>query len=468
MFIGRNNELKTLKEKYDSDKHELGIIYGQRRIGKTSLILESIKDYKYIYFLAREDTYTNNLVYFETEFAKFTNSPFIPHFESFDELFNSLVKYIGDSKTIIIIDELPFLAKAYPGFISYLQSLSDNLKLNERKLKIILSGSDISFMVDLLTNKAKPLYQRATFKMHIKPMIFSDAAKMLSGINNEDIIKYLSIFGNRPYYLDKIDKNKTFEENIIDLCFNKNNILIDAPNITLPIGYSTNSVFISILIAISNRKQKVKEIADYLKIDSNATSTYLGRMLEGESIEKRETFNGNIKTNYYEISDPFIRFYYRLMFNNIPLIERNIGEEVFKANINIVENIIFHGFEDVVNSYMDELNEKAKLPFVCNLFKKYDVNNSPLGRPIEIDGLAESLDRKKLIVVECKFKNENISLSVLEHLKESASIFKEKYDEIYYYLFSKKSFSNSLLKINDSRVKMISIDEMINGNNVDN
>ena len=461
MFIGRKNELTTLKEKYNSDNFELGIMYGQRRIGKTSIILESTKGYSYIYFLAREDTYSNNLVYFETEFAKFAKTPFTPHFNSFDELFDSLINYVSDSKTIIIIDELPFLAKAYPGVVSYLQSLADSLKLNEKKAKIILSGSDISFMVDLLTNRAKPLYQRATFKIHVKPMIFTDAVEMLSGIANEDIVKYLSIFGNRPYYLDKIDKNKTFDENIMDLCFNKNNILIDAPNITLPIGYSTNSVFTSILIAIASHKQRVKEIADSLRIDSNAASTYLGRMLEGESIEKRETFKGNVKTNYYEISDPFIRFYYRLIFKNLPLIERGLGKDIYRTNVNVIDNVICHGFEDVVNSYMDELNKKEKLPVVCNVFKKYDVSNSSLGRPIEIDGLAESLDGKKLIVVECKFKNENVSAEILEHLKESVSVFEEKYEEIYYYLFSKKSFSNELLAMKDPRVKLITLDEMI-------
>ena len=64
----------------------------------------------------------------------------------------------------------------------------------------------MSFMVDLLENKAKPLYQRSTFKIHVKPMVFSDAVEMLKGLSNLDIIKYLSIFGNRPYYLDKINK----------------------------------------------------------------------------------------------------------------------------------------------------------------------------------------------------------------------------------------------------------------------
>ena len=283
MFIGREKELSILKERLESNKFELGIIYGQRRIGKTSLIMEATKGYDCIYFLSRIDSYYNNLQYFANEFSKYAGIPYTPNFDNFDDLFNSLINYIGNKKTTIIIDELPFLANAYPGIISYLQDLSDDLKRNNSSIKIILSGSDMSFMIDLLNNRAKPLYQRVTFKVHVKEMVFSDAVKMLSGTNKEDAIKYLSIFGNRPYYLDMIDKNKDFKTNIIDLCFSNTSILIDAPNITLPIGYSSNSVYISILIAIANHKQRVKEISDYLKMDSNATSTYLGRMLAGES-----------------------------------------------------------------------------------------------------------------------------------------------------------------------------------------
>lgn len=462
MFIGRKKELEIIHEKLNNNNFELGVIYGQRRIGKTSIILESVKDKKYIYFLSRQDTYQNNLEYFKDECIKQLKIPYPIHFDSFDQLFDSIFKNVETNNYVVVIDELPFLAKVYPGIASYLQNIVDKLKREERPTKILLSGSDLSFMIDLLENKAKPLYQRATFKMHVKPMLFSDAAIMLQGFDNIDIIRYLSIFGNRPYYLEKLDKNKTFDENMVDICFNSSSILIDAPNMTLPIGYSSNSTFVSILTSISSHKQKVKEIADSLHIDDNAVSTYLGRMIAGESIEKRETFNGNQKTNYYEISDPFIRFYYRLIYLNLPNIERNIGKAVYNNNKAIIEDIINHGFEDVVNSYMDELNVDNKLPNIYNKFRKLSIDNSPLGRSIQIDGLSDSLDGKSLLVIEAKFKNKNISKEILDHLKESASIFSNKYKDIHYYLFSKSSFTDDLLFNRDDNVHLIKISDMLN------
>ena len=459
MFIGREVELKVLKNKYKNDNFELGIIYGQRRIGKTSLILESAKSYKHIYLLSRSTSYQDNLLYFNNEYKKFLNSSLPLNFTSIDEILLSLKELSKNQKLIVIIDELPFLAKVYPGIVSFLQGYTDALKRENINMKLILSGSDVSFMLDLLENKAKPLYQRATFRIHVLPMIFSDAAKMLENIDDFDKVKYLSIFGNRPYYLEKIDKNKSFDENIIELCFSNNSILIDAPNITLPLGYSGNSAYISILTAISNRKHKVKEIADYLQLDSKVLSTYLKRMSDSESVEKRETFNGNHKTNYYEISDPFIRFYYKLIFLNIEDIQRGLGKEIFKSNLKVIDSIIEHGFEDVVNSYMDEKNLNGELNAIYHSFKKYSVDNSILGRSVEIDGLSESLDKRSLLVIEAKYRNKDISLKVLNHLKESASIF-SGYKNKVYYLFSKTSFADDLVRHKSENIKLISLADM--------
>ena len=464
MFVGRKDELDVLKSKYESDGLEVGLIYGQRRIGKTSLIIESVKNYNHIYFLSKETTYQDNLSYFNGVFKKYSGIALPIRFETFDELFESLKEYAKKERLVLILDELPFLAKVYPGIISFLQGYIDDLKRNDVNMKIILSGSDISFMVDLLKNKSKPLYQRATFRIHVLPMVFSDASRMLIGFDDNDKIKYLSLFGNRPYYLEKLDSKKSFDENIAQLCFSSDSILIDAPNLTLPRGYSNNGTYIAILTAIANRNHRVKDIADELRIDSNALATYLKRMVDGESIEKKETFNGNQKTNYYEISDPMIRFYYGLIYPNLEDIQRRLGKKIYAFNKERINSVIDHGFEDVVNSYMDELNRNGKLNRTYHSFKKYVADNSRLNRSIEIDGLAESLDKKHLLVIEAKYHNKNVSLKVLNHLKESVSIFVEKYKGIEYYIFSKTSFADDLLNLNEADVKLFTLQEMFGSN----
>ncbi len=461
MFVGRNEELNLIHDKINSRGFELAVIYGQRRIGKTSLILESVKDMKYLYFLARDDTYLNNLRYFSKEYWRYVQSNYDLEFKSFEDLFLAIINNQKDEKLIIIIDELPFLAKAYPGILSFLQGYVDQLARENKDVKIFLSGSNMSFMIDLLENKAKPLYQRATFKIFLKPLLFSDAIKMLEGIDNIDKAKYLSIFGTRPYYLAKINKNKSFKENIISLCFDNSSILIDAPNMTLPIGFTSNSVYIAILEAISNHKNKIPVIADSLGVDSKIVSTYLTRMLETTSIERKNIFNGNKKNTYYQISDPFMRFYYHIIYPSLRDIDRGLSKEVYKQNLNKIDDAINHGFEDVAIAYLDELNLKNKLPNVFHEFRNYKVDNSKLNRSIEIHILSDSLDNSSLLTGEVKFKNEDVTLTTLNHLKENVSIFKDKYKTIYYYLFSKSSFSKELSSLKDKNIKLISLNKMM-------
>ena len=54
MFFGRSQELDKLNQMYKSDNFEFAIIYGRRRVGKTSLIKEFCKGKRSIYFLSRE------------------------------------------------------------------------------------------------------------------------------------------------------------------------------------------------------------------------------------------------------------------------------------------------------------------------------------------------------------------------------------------------------------------------------
>lgn len=460
MFIGRDEELKILRERIDSNNLEIGVIYGQRRIGKTSIILEAIEPYDHIYLLARDANLQENLNAFSKKINDYLNLPAFNLFTSFDEAFNNLINNVHNN-TVIVIDELPFLAKAYPGVVSFLQGIIDESKSEDKKFKLILSGSDLSFMEDLLTNRAKPLYQRATFKIHVKEMLFSDALKMLEGFSYIDKAKYLSIFGNRPYYLEKLDKNKTFEDNIQSLFFDNTSILIDAPNMTLPIGFSNNSTYISILIAISNRKHKIQDIATALHIDDKSLSTFLKRMLDAEVVEKRDIFNGNKKTIYYEILDPFIRLYYYVIFPNLPDIEKGYKKEIYKMTKERIDKIIEHGFEDVSNSYIHELNIKHLLPHMYHDLKKYVVDNSVLGRSIDIDGLSESFDKKHLLIVEAKFRNKDVSKEIFDHLKESASIFKG-YKTKTYYLISKKGFSDNIKDVKDENIILITLEEMMN------
>lgn len=453
MFFGRYSELEELNKRYNSNKFEFGFIYGTRRIGKTSLLHEFVKDKRNIFFQARQVNDRDNLILFSRAIAKCFNLPGSFVFADFDSALQYIADNVGNEKIVMILDEYPYFNNEKNGYSSFLQDFIDNKALN-KKIKLILAGSNISSMMELQSNSS-PLFQRNTFQMKLTKMPFNEAVLFLDGIKTDDKVKYLSLFGTFPYYLAMIDKNKSFDENVYDLLFSKYGTLQNAPENTLSQTIRTQSVYNSILYALANRKKTIKEIANVLNEVEAKVAKYLATLVDSEIVDKRNAFNGNKKTIYYVISDPLILFWYQFILNNKEDITLGIGHNIFKENKDKIDDYIAHSFEDVAISYMEYLDISGKLSHPYHKFKNYKVDNSKLGRSIEIDGISDYKDN--LLIIECKYRKEKFSISMFNHLKESASIF-EGYKHIEYYLFSKSGFDKDLGKLKD--VNLISLDDM--------
>lgn len=460
MFIGRKEELAELSTRFDSGRFEMGVVYGSRRIGKTSLLKEFIKDKAAFYFQAKESSELDNRTAFSIEVNKVIGVPYSFVYPSYSDGFDALLKYAEGKPFVIVIDEIAFVSQSDKGFLSELQFNIDH-KFKATEVKLILSGSTISFMKDIIKDKTGPLFQRSTFQMHVKKLIYSDALAFLDGLSAEDKIRYLSIFGEHPFYLEMIDKSRSFDENVFNLLFSRFGNLIDAPNKVLPSASKDQNTYNTILKAIAHRRRTNKEIAEYIGKDPNYVAAYLPRLIDNEIIEKRESFNRNQKMNYYEISDNLIRFWYRFVFDNREEIEQNMGKVIFDENLSEINLFISIGFEDVALSYLTERNVKGELGCYYEVIRGYKVDNSKLGRSIELDGLAKGIGKAKnrLLVAECKYRNKALSLAVLEHVRESLSVFSAEYYDIY--LFSKVGFADDLLALNDPLVHLISITDMV-------
>lgn len=460
MFIGRKEELAELSTRFDSGRFEMGVVYGSRRIGKTSLLKEFIKDKAAFYFQAKESSELDNRTAFSIEVNKVIGVPYSFVYPSYSDGFDALLKHAEGKPFVIVIDEIAFISQSDKGFLSELQFNIDH-KFKATEVKLILSGSTISFMKDIIKDKTGPLFQRSTFQMHVKKLIYSDALAFLDGLSAEDKIRYLSIFGEHPFYLEMIDKSRSFDENVFNLLFSRFGNLIDAPNKVLPSASKDQNTYNTILKAIAHRRRTNKEIAEYIGKDPNYVAAYLPRLIDNEIIEKRESFNRNQKMNYYEISDNLIRFWYRFVFDNREEIEQNMGKVIFDENLSEINLFISVGFEDVALSYLTEKNVKGELGYYYEVIRGYKVDNSKLGRSIELDGLAKGIGKAKnrLLVAECKYRNKALSLTVLEHVRESLSIFSAEYYDIY--LFSKVGFADDLLTLNDPLVHLISITDMV-------
>lgn len=455
MFIGRKKELKELNFRFNNSKKEFGVIYGRRRIGKSTLINEFLKDKPNIFFQAKKDSLYGNLRSFSYEIDKLLDLPKSFVFSSMEEAFDSLIEYAKGKRFVIAIDEYPYIVNQDASFPSILQEAIDRAPEN---LFFLISGSDVGMLKKELEDHNSPLYKRRTFEMNVTKLKYSESLEYLKNVDNETKIKYLSFTSTYPYYLSAMDFDIPFEDNIKRLLFNEYGTFFTLPDQLLSNSLNTQDVYNAILYAVSKRKRSNKEIAEYIHEDEAKVSKYIKTLLQSELLDKRETYNGNKKTVYYEIGDPMLRFWYMFIFNNMEKIRMN-GDFVYNNLQEDIKQFICYGFEEVARLYMDELNSKGLLGNIFAPFKPYKVEKSILNRSIEIDGLSN--DDEKLIVMECKYRKEKFTLSMLKHLEESASVFPSKYNRVYY-LFSKNGFDDEIKKIQSDKYHIVELDDMFN------
>ncbi|NLG03807.1 MAG: AAA family ATPase, partial [Clostridia bacterium] len=142
IFIDREPEMKTLKKEYSTKDSSLVIVYGRRRVGKTTLLTEFIREKQALYFLATQESEVLNLAAFKDKVAEFTGNDLLSEttIDKWDTAFKAIVSHSFKQKPIIVIDEFQYLGKTNPAFPSIFQRIWDQV-LKEANIMVVLCGS---------------------------------------------------------------------------------------------------------------------------------------------------------------------------------------------------------------------------------------------------------------------------------------------------------------------------------------
>ena len=234
MFVGRKRELDKLNTLYAGDSFEFAVVYGRRRVGKTTLIREFLKDKESVYYMAVEGTKKENLRGLSAAFLMQgkNNAPAAESYVEFRD-YEAALAYIdllaGEHRRIVIaIDEYPYLAASYPTISSLVQKHIDECWKDSR-LFLILCGSSMSFMEEQVLGYKSPLYGRRTAQFKIRPFTFWEAGEMLKDYSAQDRALLYGVTGGIPEYLSRIDGTKDVHENIIRLFFDESGRLFEEP-----------------------------------------------------------------------------------------------------------------------------------------------------------------------------------------------------------------------------------------------
>ena len=317
MFIGRESELNFLEERYSSNKGELVVLYGRRRVGKTETLKQFCKDKPHLFFSCRECTDKLQLKNFSEKLLKekIPASAYISEFTDWEKAFRGITELpYGEKKKLVVIDEFPYMCKVNESIPSVLQDLWDDL-LKDENIMLILCGSAMSFIEKELLAEKNPLYGRATGIYKMTEMGFYDAAKFFPDYSPKEKVIAYSILGGIPHYLNQFDGNRTLEENIKKSILSKGCALYSEVEFLLRQELRETPVYNSIIEAVALGNTKLNEISMKSLIDDTSkTSVYLKNLIELGIIEREfsisESINEKANSNkgLYRITDNFFRF----------------------------------------------------------------------------------------------------------------------------------------------------------------
>jgi len=462
MFVGRNYEIEYLNKLYNSGKFELAVVYGRRRVGKTTLLNEFIKDKKGIYYIAEEQSKKLQIDSLSKSiFDLFEKPRYISEFNNYDEIFEYLIDKSNGERIILVFDEFPYMVNSDKSFLTKFQKYIDT-KFKNTNIMIVLCGSSISFMEnEVLANKS-PIFGRCTAQMEIKPFDFFDAIKFYEKYDDIDKVIAYSIVGGVPQYLDLWNENVDIGDNIREMFLVKYRYLFDEPLNFLKQELREPKLYSSILKAISEGYSKLNEISTKIGEPYDKTAVYLKTLVMLRIVEKINPIFEKDKTkkSVYKIKDNLFKFIYRFVYPNIILIEQKKDEKIYMENIKpYINEFTGHIFEQVCKDYLMKKSKLEELPFVIEEIGTWWGTNNKLKIQEEIDIVCVS--KNKAILCECKWRNEKVGIDVLDKLKRRMELL-PNINEVYYYIFSKSGFKKSLEKeaLVDDKIKLINISDI--------
>ena len=442
MFIGRKKELEHLNNLYKSNKFEFAVIYGRRRIGKTTLINEFVKDKNNIYFTGIEGNEKENLENLSKSIYENINKSHINSiFRNFEDALTAIFEESKNKRIVLIIDEYPYLASSYKAISSILQLLIDKYK-ESSKLFLILCGSSLSFMEEQVLGYKSPLYGRRTAQYKISKFDFFEFCEYYKNFNIYDLVTIYGITGGIPLYMSLIDDKVSVEENIKNNFFSSNAYLFEEPGNLIKQECREPMQYNSIIRAIATGYSKLSEISSKVGIDTSLCTSYINKLTSIGIVKKEMPFESkNIKKGIYKLEDSMFAFWYRFIPQNIALINMGASDKVYNNIKEQIPSYVGYIFEEICKQYLWKINMKDNCLISFNNIGSWWGNNPILKKEEEIDLIATD-NNDSAIFVECKWKNEKVDIEVLDTLIEKSKIF--NYKNNYFYIFSKSGFKESL------------------------
>lgn len=329
-FFGRTQEKKRLARFFSSEVENAALVYGRRRVGKSALIVESLREtgVRALYFECMQAQEAINIESLSMLAAETLGSGALP-FRRLDQFLDYLFRQAKDEPLVLVLDEWPSLRDGVQGADSILQSFLDRYR-GKSRLKVVLCGSYVSAMEQTLSSR-NPLYGRFGLVLKLLPMDYLEASLFYPDFSSEDKVRLYAVFGGIPYYNALIDSRQSVRENLLRLVVSPNARLESEVSDFLRMEYSKIASANSVFDAIAGGAFRFSDILSKSALPTSAAlSAVLAKLTDLGILEKNAPINdeGNRKKAGYVIADGLSLFFYRYIHRNLSS-RRVMEEEAF-------------------------------------------------------------------------------------------------------------------------------------------
>ena len=430
-------------------------IFGRRRVGKTRLITEYIRSKNeqctFLYYQCMSYDYRTCLADFLT-----VSSAYVPQngilstAGSFKDAISYITKECGQ-KLCIIIDDFPFLAKKRKDAVTEFQWIIDH-GLNGQKM--ILLGSNRSFMKNQIQHEESPLYGRFDEILEIKPFTFEEVLTLFPSL--DDAMQVYATTGGVAQYVSFFMAYKSVQEAMASLFFCSDGRLIQEAFNMLLQELRDSTTYERIFRALGSSDKTTSQISAKSGLDSKGISAYLNKLIDLNLIEVVSNPLSKDKRNTrYRICDLLFRFHYSFIEPNMSIINSLQEKSMEYILNNQYQEYLGFVYEDIIRQRCYSYALVGKLPFMPVTTGKWlgNIQEGQVWKESEIDVIA--YNDKQIAIGEYKYRNKKVGLKELLHLQAKVPFVNVGKREVYYLLASKSGFTDELLSLQDPHIILI-------------
>jgi len=328
-------ELSVLWQQADAGG-KFAVLTGRRRLGKTLLAVEFVKNLSSIYLFIEKKPESLLCEDFISILREKISFPIVGEIKRFKDIFILLMEYAKKEKIVLIIDEFQEFYHVNPSVYSEIQNLWDVYK-RETKILIIAVGSVYSLMHKIFEDKKEPLFGRADRTLRLSPFSIPVLVSVLKDhhiANSQDIFDFYVLTGSSPKYLDLLMTNNVLSKKEI-LSFMLRDFspfLEEGKNLLIEEFGKEYGIYFAILELLSVGKTSRPEIESIL---GHTVGGYIEKLEKTYDLIVRVLpFDAKPASRLlkFAIVDPFLNFWFRFFYRNRSAIEIKNFDYV-RANI---------------------------------------------------------------------------------------------------------------------------------------